>query len=130
MPVNAIEIVLITLILFFISQSMILYFNNITNPSNYNKIVLNYIESNVEFCIYYSYLYNANLFCQPSQNYKFSISAINNFVYISYNGNLLSINLNNNSYFHPIYGQGSNSFFLQYKNYSSNSILYILFLSI
>jgi len=125
MPVNAIEIVLITLILFFISQSMILYFNNITNPSNYNKIVLNYIESNVEFCIYYSYLYNANLFCQPSQNYKFSISAINNFVYISYNGNLLSINLNNNSYFHPIYGQGSNSFFLQYKNYSSNSILYI-----
>jgi hypothetical protein len=125
MPVNAIEIVLITLILFFISQSMILYFNNITNPSNYNKIVLNYIESNVEFCIYYSYLYNANLFCQPSQNYKFSISAINNFVYISYNGNLLSINLNNNSYFHPIYGQGLNSFFLQYKNYSSNSILYI-----
>ena len=125
MPVNAIEIVLITLILFFISQSTILYFNNITNPSNYNKIVLNYIESNVEFCIYYSYLYNANLFCQPSQNYKFSISAINNFVYISYNGNLLSINLNNNSYFHPIYGQDSNSFFLQYKNYSSNSILYI-----
>jgi len=125
MPVNAIEIVLITLILFFISQSTILYFNNITNPSNYNKIVLNYIESNVEFCIYYSYLYNANLFCQPSQNYKFSISAINNFVYISYNGNLLSINLNNNSYFHPIYGQGLNSFFLQYKNYSSNSILYI-----
>jgi hypothetical protein len=125
MPVNAIEIVLITLILFFISQSMILYFNQITNPSNYNKIVLNYIESNVEFCIYYSYLYNANLFCQPSQNYKFSISAINNFVYISYNGNLLSINLNNNSYFHPIYGQGVNSFFLQYRNYSSNSILYI-----
>jgi hypothetical protein len=125
MPVNAIEIVLITLILFFISQSMILYFNQITNPSNYNKIVLNYIESNVEFCIYYSYLYNANLFCQPSQNYKFSISAINNFVYISYNGNLLSINLNNNSYFHPIYGQGLNSFFLQYRNYSSNSILYI-----
>jgi len=125
MPVNAIEIVLITLILFFISQSMILYFNNITNPSNYNKIVLNYIESNVEFCIYYSYLYNANLFCQPSQNYKFSISAINNFVYISYNGNLLSTNLNNNSYFHPIYGQGLNSFFLQYKNYSSNSILYL-----
>ena len=125
MPVNAIEIVLINLILFFISQSMILYFNYITNPSNYNKIVLNYIESNVEFCIYYSYLYNANLFCQPSQNYKFSISAINNFVYISYNGNLLSINLNNNSYFHPIYGQGVNSFFLQYRNYSSNSILYI-----
>jgi hypothetical protein len=125
MPVNAIEIVLITLILFFISQSMILYFKYITNPSNYNKIVLNYIESNVEFCIYYSYLYNANLFCQPSQNYKFSISAINNFVYISYNGNLLSIDLNNNSYFHPIYGQGLNSFFLQYNNYSSNSILYI-----
>jgi len=125
MPVNAIEIVLITLILFFISQSMILYFNHITNPSNYDKIVLNYIESNVEFCIYYSYLYNANLFCQPSQNYKFSISAINNIVYISYNGNLLSINLNNNSYFHPIYGQGLNSFFLQYKNYSSNSILYL-----
>jgi len=125
MPVNAIEIVLITLILFFISQSMILYFNHITNPSNYDKIVLNYIESNVEFCIYYSYLYNANLFCQPSQNYKFSISAINNFVYISYNGNLLSTNLNNNSYFHPIYGQGLNSFFLQYKNYSSNSILYL-----
>ena len=125
MPVNAIEIVLITLILFFISQSMILYFNYITNPSNYDKIVLNYIESNVEFCIYYSYLYNANLFCQPSQNYKFSISAINNFVYISYNGNLLSTNLNNNSYFHPIYGQGLNSFFLQYKNYSSNSILYL-----
>jgi hypothetical protein len=125
MPVNAIEIVLINLILFFISQSMILYFNYITNPSNYNKIVLNYIESNVEFCIYYSYLYNANLFCQPSQNYKFSISAINNFVYISYNGNLLSIDLNNNSYFHPIYGQGLNSFFLQYGNYSSNSILYI-----
>ncbi|EOD42750.1 Uncharacterized protein Nst1_089 [Candidatus Nanobsidianus stetteri] len=125
MPVNAIEIVLITLILFFISQSMILYFNHITNPSNYDKIVLNYIGSNVEFCIYYSYLYDANLFCQPSQNYKFSISAINNFVYISYNGNLLSINLNNNSYFHPIYGQGFNSFFLQYKNYSSNSILYI-----
>jgi hypothetical protein len=125
MPVNAIEIVLITLILFFISQSMILYFNQITNPSNYNKIVLNYIESNVEFCIYYSYLYNANLFCQPSQNYKFSISAINNRVYISYNGNFLSINLNNNSYFHPIYGQGFNSFFLQYNNYSSNSILYL-----
>jgi len=125
MPVNAIEIILITLILFFVSQSMILYFNNITNPSNYNKIVLNYIESNVEFCIYYSYLYNANLFCQPSQNYRFSISAINNFVYISYNGNFLSINLNNNSYFHPIYGEGLNSFFLQYKNYSSNSILYI-----
>jgi hypothetical protein len=125
MPVNAIEIVLITLILFFISQSMILYFNHITNPSNYDKIVLNYIESNVEFCIYYSYLYNANLFCQPSQNYKFSISAINNIVYISYNGNFLSINLNNNSYFHPIYGQGLNSFFLQYKNYSSNSILYL-----
>jgi hypothetical protein len=125
MPVNAIEIVLITLILFFISQTTILYFNYITNPSNYNKIVLNYIESNVEFCIYYSYLYNANLFCQPSQNYKFSISAINNFLYISYNGNLLSINLNNNSYFHPIYGQGSNSFFLQYNNYSSNSILYL-----
>jgi hypothetical protein len=125
MPVNAIEIVLITLILFFISQSMILYFNHITNPSNYDKIVLNYIESNVEFCIYYSYLYNANLFCQPSQNYRFSISAINNFVYISYNGNLLSINLNNNSYFHPIYGAGLNSFFLQYKNYSSNSILYL-----
>ncbi|MFP3132223.1 MAG: hypothetical protein RXQ77_02695 [Candidatus Nanopusillus sp.] len=125
MPVNAIEIVLITLILFFVSQSMILYFNHITNPSNYNKIVLNYIESNVEFCIYYSYLYNANLFCQPSQNYRFSISAINNFVYISYNGNFLSINLNNNSYFHPIYGEGLNSFFLQYKNYSSNSILYI-----
>jgi len=125
MPVNAIEIVLITLILFFISQSMILYFNHITNPSNYDKIVLNYIESNVEFCIYYSYLYNANLFCQPSQNYKFSISAINTFVYISYNGNLLSTNLNNNSYFHPIYGQGLNSFFLQYKNYSSNSILYL-----
>ncbi|MFP3316836.1 MAG: hypothetical protein RXN79_00295 [Candidatus Nanopusillus sp.] len=125
MPVNAIEIVLITLILFFVSQSMILYFNHITNPSNYNKIVLNYIESNVEFCIYYSYLYNANLFCQPSQNYRFSISAINNFVYISYNGNFLSINLNNDSYFHPIYGEGLNSFFLQYKNYSSNSILYI-----
>lgn len=125
MPVNAIEIVLITLILFFISQSMILYFNHITNPSNYDKIVLNYIESNVEFCIYYSYLYNANLFCQPSQNYKFSISAINNIVYISYSGNLLSINLNNNSYFHPIYGQGLNSFFLQYNNYSSNSILYL-----
>jgi len=125
MPVNAIEIVLITLILFFVSQSMILYFNHITNPSNYNKIVLNYIESNVEFCIYYSYLYNANLFCQPSQNYRFSISAINNFVYISYNGNFLSINLNNNSYFHPIYGEGLSSFFLQYKNYSSNSILYI-----
>jgi len=125
MPVNAIEIVLITLILFFISQSMILYFNHITNPSNYDKIVLNYIESNVEFCIYYSYLYNANLFCQPSQNYKFSISAINNFVYISYNGNLLSINLNNNSYFHPIYGVGWGSFFLQYKNYSQNSILYL-----
>ena len=125
MPVNAIEIVLITLILFFISQSMILYFKYITNPSNYDKIVLNYIESNVEFCIYYSYLYNANLFCQPSQNYKFSISAINNIVYISYNGNFLSINLNNNSYFHPIYGQGLNSFFLQYKNYSSNSILYL-----
>jgi len=125
MPVNAIEIVLITLILFFISQSMILYFNHITNPSNYDKIVLNYIESNVEFCIYYSYLYNANLFCQPSQNYKFSISAINNFVYVSYNGNLLSINLNNNSYFHPIYGQGLNSFFLRYKNYSLNSILYL-----
>jgi len=81
MPVNAIEIVLITLILFFISQSMILYFNYITNPSNYNKIVLNYIESNVEFCIYYSYLYNANLFCQPSQNYRFSVSAINNVLY-------------------------------------------------
>jgi hypothetical protein len=125
MPVNAIEIVLITLILFFVSQSMILYFNHITNPSNYNKIVLNYIESNVEFCIYYSYLYNANLFCQPSQNYRFSISAINNFVYISYNGNFLSINLNNDSYFHPIYGEGLNSFFLQYKNYSSNSILYL-----
>ena len=125
MPVNAIEIVLITLILFFISQSMILYFNHITNPSNYDKIVLNYIKSNVEFCIYYSYLYNANLFCQPSQNYKFSISAINKFVYISYNGNSLSINLNNNSYFHPIYGQGLNSFFLQYKNYSLNSILYL-----
>jgi len=125
MPVNAIEIVLITLILFFISQSMILYFNHITNPSNYDKIVLNYIKSNVEFCIFYSYLYNANLFCQPSQNYKFSISAINMFVYISYNGNLLSINLNNNSYFHPIYGQGLNSFFLQYKNYSLNSILYL-----
>ena len=126
MPVNAIEIVLITLILFFISQSMILYFNHITNPSNYDKIVLNYIESNVEFCIYYSYLYDANLFCQPSQNYKFSISAINNIVYISYNGNLLSINLNNNnSYSHPIYGQGLNSFFLQYNNYSSNSILYL-----
>jgi len=125
MPVNSIEIVLITLILFFISQSMILYFNQITNPSNYNKIVLNYIGSNVEFCIYYSYLYNANLFCQPSQNYKFLISAINKFVYISYNGNLLSINLNNNSYFHPIYGQGSNSFFLQYSNYSLNSILYL-----
>ena len=125
MPVNAIEIVLITLILFFVSQSMILYFNYITNPSNYNKIVLNYIGSNVEFCIYYSYLYNANLFCQPSQNYKFLISAINKFVYISYNGNLLSIDLNNNSYFHPIYGQGLNSFFLQYGNYSSNSILYI-----
>jgi len=125
MPVNAIEIVLITLILFFVSQSMILYFNHITNPSNYNKIVLNYIESNVEFCIYYSYLYNANLFCQPSQNYRFSISAINNFVYISYNGNFLSINLNNDSYFHPIYGEGLSSFFLQYKNYSSNSILYI-----
>ena len=125
MPVNALEIALITLILFFISQSMILYFNQIINPSNYDKIVLNYIESNVKFCIYYSYLYNTNLFCQPSQNYKFSISAINNFVYISYNGNLLSINLNNNSYFHPIYGQGLNSFFLQYKNYSSNSILYL-----
>jgi hypothetical protein len=125
MPVNALEIALITLILFFISQSMILYFNNITNSPNYNKIVLNYIESNVEFCIYYSYLYNANLFCQPSQNYRFSISAINNRVYISYNGNFLSINLNNNSYFHPIYGVGLNSFFLQYKNYSSNSILYI-----
>jgi len=125
MPVNAVEIVLITLILFFISQSMLLYFNHITNPSNYDKIVLNYIESNVEFCIYYSYLYNANLFCQPSQNYKFSISAINNFVYISYNGNLLSINLNNNSYFHPIYGQGLNSFFLQYMNYSLNSSLYL-----
>ena len=125
MPVNAIEIVLITLILFFVSQSMILYFNHIANPSNYNKIVLNYIESNVEFCIYYSYLYNANLFCQPSQNYRFSISAINNFVYISYNGNFLSINLNNNSYFHPIYGEGSSSFFLQYNNYSSNSILHI-----
>ena len=125
MPVNAIEIVLITLILFFISQSMILYFNHITNPSNYDKIVLNYIKSNVEFCIFYSYLYNANLFCQPSQNYKFSISAINMFVYISYNGNLLSINLNNNSYFHPIYGRGLNSFFLQYKNYSLNSILYL-----
>jgi hypothetical protein len=125
MPVNAIEIVLITLILFFISQSMILYFNYITNPSNYNKIVLNYIESNVEFCIYYSYLYNANLFCQPSQNYRFSVSAINNVLYVSYNGNSLSINLNNNSYFHPIYGEGLNSFFLQYKNYSSNSILYI-----
>jgi len=125
MPVNAIEIVLITLILFFISQSMILYFNYITNPSNYNKIVLNYIESNVEFCIYYSYLYNANLFCQPSQNYRFSVSAINNVLYISYNGNSLSINLNNNSYFHPIYGESLNSFFLQYKNYSSNSILYI-----
>jgi len=125
MPVNAIEIVLITLILFFISQSMILYFNYITNSSNYNKIVLNYIESNVEFCIYYSYLYNANLFCQPSQNYRFSVSAINNVLYISYNGNSLSINLNNNSYFHPIYGESLNSFFLQYKNYSSNSILYI-----
>jgi hypothetical protein len=125
MPVNAIEIVLITLILFFISQSMILYFNYITNPSNYNKIVLNYIESNVEFCIYYSYLYNANLFCQPSQNYRFSVSAINNVLYLSYNGNSLSINLNNNSYFHPIYGESLNSFFLQYKNYSSNSILYI-----
>jgi hypothetical protein len=125
MPVNAVEIALITLILFFISQSMILYFKYITNPSNYDKIVLNYIGSNVEFCIYYSYLYNANLFCQPSQNYKFSISAINNRVYISYNGNLLSINLNNNSYFHPIYGQGLNSFFLQYNNYSSNSILYL-----
>ena len=125
MPVNTIEIVLITLILFFISQSMILYFNYITNSSNYNKIVLNYIKSNVEFCIYYSYLYDADIHCQPSQNYEFSVSAINNFVYISYNGNSLSINLNNNSYFHPIYGLGFNSFFLQYSNYSSNSILYI-----
>jgi len=125
MPVNALEIALITLILFFVSQSMILYFNYITSSSNYNKIVLNYIESNVKFCIYYSYLYNANLFCQPSQNYGFLISAINNVVYISYNGNFLSINLNNNSYFHPIYGESSNSFFLQYKNYSLNSILYI-----
>jgi hypothetical protein len=125
MPVNALEIALITLILFFISQSMILYFNYITSSSNYNKIVLNYIESNVKFCIYYSYLYDADLFCQPSQNYRFSISAINNIVYVSYNGNFLSINLNNNSYFHPIYGESSNSFFLQYKNYSLNSILYI-----
>jgi hypothetical protein len=125
MPVNALEIALITLILFFVSQSMILYFNYITSSSNYNKIVLNYIESNVKFCIYYSYLYDADLFCQPSQNYRFSISAINNRVYISYNGNFLSINLNNNSYFHPIYGESSNSFFLQYKNYSLNSILYI-----
>jgi hypothetical protein len=125
MPVNALEIALITLILFFISQSMILYFNQITNPSNYNKIVLNYIKSNVEFCIYYSYLYNANLYCQPSQNYRFSIDAVNNVVYLSYSGNSLSINLNNNSYFHPIYGVALNSFFLQYKNYSSNSILYL-----
>jgi len=125
MPVNTIEIVLITLILFYISQLMILYFNYITNPSNYDKVVLNYIGSNVKFCIYYSYLYNANLFCQPSQNYKFSISAINNVVYVTYNEKFLSINLNNNSYFHPIYGHGSNYFFLQYKNYSIDSILYI-----
>jgi hypothetical protein len=125
MPVNTIEIVLITLILFYISQLTILYFNYITNPSNYDKVVLNYIGSNVKFCIYYSYLYNANLFCQPSQNYKFSISAINNVVYITYNEKFLSINLNNNSYFHPIYGHGLNSFFLQYKNYSIDSILYI-----
>jgi hypothetical protein len=125
MPVNTIEIVLITLILFYISQLTILYFNHITNLSNYDKVVLNYIGSNVKFCIYYSYLYNANLFCQPSQNYKFSISAVNNVVYITYNEKFLSINLNNNSYFHPIYGHGFNSFFLQYKNYSIDSVLYI-----
>ncbi len=125
MPLNTIEIVLITLILFYISQLTILYFNYITNPSNYDKVVLDYIGSNVKFCIYYSYLYNADLFCQPSQNYMFSISAINNVVYITYNEKFLSINLNNNSYFRPIYGHGWNSFFLQYKNYSADSILYI-----
>ncbi|MGC9133012.1 MAG: hypothetical protein ACP5GJ_01235 [Nanopusillaceae archaeon] len=125
MPVNAVEIVLITLILFFTSQFLISYFRFLTNSNNYNKFVINYLSNNADFCINYAYLYHSSLYCPMSQEYNSYISAIGKEVYVQYGSLVNVLTFNNNPFFIPIFGVKQNSFFIVYSNTSNISRIFV-----
>ncbi len=120
MPVNAVEITLTTLILFFTSSFLISFFRFLTNSNNYNQFVLQYLSNNVDFCIEYSYLYSANIYCQPSQMYSSIVSGIGKYVFVQYVNIGKDLFLANNSLFVPVYGVKLNSFFITYYGNGTN----------
>ncbi|BFI73616.1 hypothetical protein YN1_6030 [Nanoarchaeota archaeon] len=121
MPINAVEISLITLILFFTSGILISFFRIITSSNNYNQFVLDYISNNVNFCINYAYLYKSDVYCQPSKQFSSIISGLGSHVYVQYGNIVKTLSFINNPLFIPIYGVEENSFFLTYYTNNTNT---------
>lgn len=115
MPSKALEIVLITSILFFVYLSSIGFFQNIISKYIIEEDILKYSSNNFLLCLTIVNFSYGNMKCELSFEYKnIRIISDGNFFAIISEKNYFSPNLNLSSIFDKkVIGISGNSFYLQ-----------------
>jgi len=127
MPSRVLEIVLITLILFFVYLFSIRFFTSFPIVAYYEKFLTTYMKNNVILCttlgsLYYGKVYCNSFFEQRLYGKGFT-NAMGEIIYISFGAQVDHLNISKILFLKKVYGI-SNANFYVYNNIDNLTISY------
>jgi len=125
MPSRVVEVVLITLILFFVYLFSIRLFTSFPISLYYEKFLSTYLKDNTLLCISLSNLYFGKVYCytffEPRLQREGFIDARGDILYISFGGQVEYINISAAPFLRRVYGISTSNFYL-YNNINNLTI--------
>jgi len=126
MPSSVVEIVLITLILFFVYLFSIRIFTSFPISLYYEKFLSTYLRDNTLLCITLGSLYFGKVYCYPFFERRLYgegfIEAGGDMVYITFGNQIEYINISAVPFLERVYGISTSNFYL-YNNINNLTIV-------
>jgi len=127
MPSRVVEIVLITLILFFVYLFSIRFFTSFPIVLNYERFLITYMKNNILLCttlgsLYYGKVYCNSFFEQRLYGRGF-INAVGRLIYISFGSQVDYLNVSKIPFLNKVYGISTTNFYM-YNNIDNLTITY------
>jgi len=127
MPSRVVEIVLITLILFFVYLFSIRFFTSFPVSLYYEKFLSTYLKNNVILCTTLGSLYFGRVYCYSffeSRVYgKGVVDARGDIIYVTFGRQIEYLNISRVSFLKNVYGISTANFYL-YNNINNLTIVY------
>jgi len=126
MPSRVVEIVLITLILFFVYLFSINFFANLLMVVYYEDFLITYMKNNFVLCATLSSLYYGKIYCNSFFEQRLYgkglISAVGEIVYVDFGKQTDYLNISKVPFLKKVYGVASSNFYI-YNNIDNLTII-------